>query len=147
MCLPQSSSAERFLRAVKEMSPDIVGHARSRLPGGKSSWNSLEDRYPHTLKCALDNLLWHACVFTPPCTTGRIEFLVEVNVPPCTRVEPASGDCHSRCHFLHPRRPAQPKMKSPPSANAEPDQVAKSLQDYKKPVLVTGDLNDVAWSG
>lgn len=144
--LTTNRQAQRFLALVKEMSPDIVVTLESDA-WWQSQLDSLEDRYPHTLKCPLDNLYGMHVYSRLPLHDGQIEFLVEDDVPSMhAMVELPSGDC-IRCHFLHPAPPSPTENEESAERDAELIMVAKSLQDYKKPVLVTGDLNDVAWSG
>lgn len=106
----------------------------------------LEETYPYTVKCPLDNLYGMHLYSRIPLHESEISYLVEEGVPSIhTQLEVSGGD-RIRAHFLHPYPPVPEYSDSSSERDAELILVAKSLQEFGEPTIVAGDLNDVAWS-
>jgi endonuclease/exonuclease/phosphatase (EEP) superfamily protein YafD len=81
-----------------------------------------------------------------PLSECHTEFLVEPDVPSMhALVHLRSGD-RIRVHLLHPTPPVPTENDTSSERDAELLIVAKSVSHADLPVIVTGDLNDVAWS-
>jgi endonuclease/exonuclease/phosphatase (EEP) superfamily protein YafD len=81
-----------------------------------------------------------------PITDSQIDFLVEPDIPSMhTSVSLPSGP-KIRTHFLHPAPPSPTENEESSERDAELIIVAKSVAEADVPVIVAGDLNDVAWS-
>jgi endonuclease/exonuclease/phosphatase (EEP) superfamily protein YafD len=81
-----------------------------------------------------------------PLKDSEIKYLVEPDVPSMhTLLHLPSGD-EIRMHFLHPAPPSPTENEASSERDAELIIVAKSVAETDAPVIVTGDLNDVAWS-
>ena len=76
----------------------------------------------------------------------KVEFLIEDDIPSIhTRVKFKSGqEFELRC--LHPRPPFPTEDERSTERDAELLVVGKNIKGKNVPVVVTGDLNDVAWS-
>jgi endonuclease/exonuclease/phosphatase (EEP) superfamily protein YafD len=81
-----------------------------------------------------------------PVLESKIEFLVEPEVPSIHALVQLPSGQPVRIHCLHPSPPSPTENEASSERDAELLVVAKSVADSKKPVIVTGDLNDVAWS-
>lgn len=106
----------------------------------------LEARMPHTIKCPLDNLYGMHVYSRLPLAERQISFLVENDVPSMhALVELATGDL-VRVHFLHPAPPSPTENVESAQRDAELVIVARATAGSDDPLVITGDLNDVAWS-
>lgn len=143
--LTTNRQAARFLALVDEMSPDIVVTLESDA-WWQDQLDALEPRYPHTLKCPLDNLYGMHVYSRLPLHDAQVDYLVENDVPSMHAMVELRSKQYVRVHFLHPAPPSPTENEASSERDAELIMVAKSLDGYRKPVVVTGDLNDVAWS-
>ena len=143
--LMPNREAEGLLDAIQQYDPDLV------LTVECDDWweerlRVLEDDYPQTLKHPLDNtygmLLYSRLDLIDP----EIKFLVEDDIPSMhMQVRLPGGDC-VWLHCIHPDPPNPKYADSTTERDAELLIVGKALQDFDEPVIVSGDLNDVAWS-
>lgn len=105
-----------------------------------------EASHPFTVHCPLPNtygmLLYSRLELLDP----EIRFLVQDDIPSIhTGVELASGD-RIELHCVHPRPPTPTENDRSTERDAELLLVGRSIRGSERPVVVAGDLNDVAWS-
>ena len=143
--LTPNREAEALLDLVRKYEPDILVTLES------DQWwqeylNSLEPDMPYTIKCPLDNLYGMHVYSRLPLENATVDYLVEKDVPSMhALVRMRSGD--QLCiHFLHPAPPSPTENPESAERDAELVVVARSVADSDEPIIVTGDLNDVAWS-
>lgn len=75
-----------------------------------------------------------------------IQFLVEPDVPSVHALVVLRSNTKVRIHFLHPAPPSPTENAASSERDAELLVIAKSVSDEHIPIIVAGDLNDVAWS-
>jgi endonuclease/exonuclease/phosphatase (EEP) superfamily protein YafD len=81
-----------------------------------------------------------------PLAEHEICYLVEDDIPSIhATLELRTGD-KVRAHFLHPAPPSPTENPESAERDAELVIVARSVAETDQPVIVAGDLNDVAWS-
>ena len=148
--LTSNHDSDKLLAIVEREQPDVLVTLESddwwqqRLDVLEA--DSEQYGYTHTLKCPLDNLYGMHVYSRLPLHDASIDFLVEEDVPSMhAQLELASGD-RVRVHFLHPAPPSPTENDESSERDAELIIVARSVADSQQPVIVTGDLNDVAWS-
>ncbi|MBT8138273.1 MAG: endonuclease/exonuclease/phosphatase family protein [Gammaproteobacteria bacterium] len=143
--LTPNRNAASLISLVKAQRPDVLVTLES------DSWweeqlKELETIFVYTIKCPLDNLYGMHVYSKLPLSNESIEFLVEEDVPSIhTEVQLRCGQI-VRMHFLHPAPPSPTENEESSERDAELLVVAKSVAEAVRPVIVTGDLNDVAWS-
>ncbi|MGS2719033.1 endonuclease/exonuclease/phosphatase family protein [Paraglaciecola aestuariivivens] len=143
--LMPNRSANKLLDLVKQYQPDILVTLET------DTWwqNALADLakdYPHRVSRPLDNLYGMHLYSKFPLLDVQVKDLIEDHVPSihCSLV--LANQQKVQCHFLHPAPPSPTENERATPRDKELMLVAKSLKDVTHPVIVTGDLNDVAWS-
>jgi endonuclease/exonuclease/phosphatase (EEP) superfamily protein YafD len=106
----------------------------------------LDPDYPYSIKCPLDNLYGMHVYSRLPLEDSEIQFLVEDDIPSMHTLVTLKSGHKVRMHFLHPTPPSPTEHEESTQRDAELLVVAKSVAGLDTPVIVAGDLNDVAWS-
>ena len=143
--LTSNKNSQDLIEQVHQNDPDILVTLESDV-WWQSQLDILEDDYPYTVKCPLDNLYGMHVYSKFPLMNSQIEFLVEDDRPSIHALILMPSGHQVRVHFLHPAPPSPTENLKSSERDAELIIVAKSVADAKIPIIVTGDLNDVAWS-
>jgi endonuclease/exonuclease/phosphatase (EEP) superfamily protein YafD len=145
--LMPNRNAEGLIDLIRNHQPDIFVTLES------DSWwqeqlDVLEKDFPHALKCPLDNLYGMHVYSRMPLEDSAIQYLVEDDIPSIHTLVVMPCGKKVRMHFLHPTPPSPTEHEESTQRDAELLVVAKSVADagLETPVIVAGDLNDVAWS-
>ncbi len=143
--LMTNKNAAGLLDIVRDNDPDIL------LTLETDEWWErqlavLEKDYPHCVKCPLDNLYGMHVYSKLVLHENAIEYLVEDGVPSIHAEIDVGNRVRVRAHFVHPYPPVPEYSDSSQERDAELIVIAKSLQGCEAPIIVAGDLNDVAWS-
>lgn len=143
--LQTNRDADRLLDVVQAADADVVlcvetdDWWRERL-------DTLAASRPHTLKCALPNTYGMLLYSRLPLEDPSIDFLIEADVPSMqARVRLRNGSL-VWLNCVHPRPPAPGESEASLARDGELLLVGKRVRESPDPVIVCGDLNDVAWS-
>lgn len=138
-------NAEKLLALIDENDPDIMVTLETDIWWQKKL-DVLEEEYPFTIKCPLENTYGMHVYSKYMLLDPKISFLIEDDVPSMSaRVVLPLGE-KVLIYFLHPAPPSPTENDTSIERDAELLLIAKEVKDMKEPVIVTGDMNDVAWS-
>ncbi|MEZ5651757.1 MAG: endonuclease/exonuclease/phosphatase family protein [Burkholderiaceae bacterium] len=135
-----------FVTLVRSQNPDILVTLETDLRWQREL-GALHDQFPHRLDCPLDNLYGMHVFSRLPLVDPRIQYLVEEQIPSMHLEVKPWADRDGIClHFVHPAPPSPSENEESTERDAELLVVAKAVRDDPRPLIVAGDLNDVAWS-
>ncbi len=141
--LMDNRMAHKYLTVLNDINPDII------LTTEADQWwsdqlEALDSSYPYHLKYPLDNTYGMILHSKFPLLNPLVEFLVEPKVPSIhSDIRLPDGQVF-RLIGLHPRPPRPDEDTT--ARDAELIIIAERSKKLDQPVLVLGDLNDVAWS-
>ena len=143
--LMTNRNADKLTGLIKQYQPDVFVTLESDL-WWQQQLEQLSSAYPYSIKCPLDNLYGMHVYSRLALHHAAIQFLVEADIPSMhTEVELRSGQ-RLVMHFVHPAPPSPTENASSAPRDAELLVLAASVAKSQRPLIVTGDLNDVAWS-
>ncbi|MDQ3257695.1 MAG: endonuclease/exonuclease/phosphatase family protein, partial [Acidobacteriota bacterium] len=143
--LMSNRDAERLRRIIREQNPDVI------LTVETDRWwqeqlKEFELTHPHTVHCPLENtygmLLYSRLELVRP----EVKFIVEVDIPSIHALMKLPNGKEVEIHCLHPRPPFPTEAMQSTERDAELLIVGRGIKKCDTPVIVMGDLNDVAWS-
>lgn len=143
--LQDNRNAAALLAVVREADPDVVLALEA-----DDWWNEqlapLAQTHPHTVLQPQGNtygmLLFSRLELVEP----ELSFLVQDDIPSIHTTLKLPSGREIRLHCLHPRPPAPAESESSVVRDAELLIVGRTVRKDPRPVVVMGDMNDVAWS-
>lgn len=141
--LMTNRNVRQYLDIIRRENPDVIVLAET-----DTYWEhclrAIENDYPYTMKCPLANTYGMLLYSRFELTEEAMLFRIQQDVPSFrATLRIATGD-QVELHCLHPRPPHIGVDTLP--RDAELLVVAREVKDSPKAILVTGDMNDVAWS-
>jgi len=143
--LEHNREVEPLLAQVRAEKPDLV------LVLEIDEWwaerlGALDDDYPHSLLYPLKNTYGIGLLSKLELVDPQIRKLIETDIPSIdTRVVLANGR-EVQLYGVHPEPPAPAENKRSTERDAELVRVGLAAKKSTLPVIVAGDMNDVAWS-
>lgn len=143
--LTPNRNAPALIDLVRAHQPDVLVTLETDA-WWQQQLQPLETDYPHRVACPLDNLYGMHVYSRLPLRDTEISYLVEPDVPSIHTSVQVAPELAVRMHFLHPAPPSPTENAESTERDVELLLVARSLEAEDGPTIVTGDLNDVAWS-
>ena len=143
--LTPNHEVRKLISLVEKHQPDVLVTLESD-EWWENQLSGLEVSMPETIKCPQDNLYGMHVYSRLPLHEKEISFLVEDSVPSIHAILGMPDGTRVRVHFLHPAPPSPTENLKSAERDAELIIVARSVADSDQPIIVAGDLNDVAWS-
>lgn len=137
--------AAKYLAFLQDLDPDVIMIVETDYWWAKQM-QPLTKSHPYTLQVPLENTYGMLLYSRLELMDSHVKFLVEEDIPSVhTKIKLASGDL-IQFHGLHPTPPVPGENPRSTERDKEILMIAKQAKACKIPVIVAGDLNDVAWS-
>lgn len=106
----------------------------------------LEQNFPHTVLYPLDNTYGIALYSRLELINPKVRFLIQQDIPSLDVQFKLPNGQLIHLYGLHPRPPSPSENYRSTERDAELLMTGLKIRDETDPVIVAGDLNDVAWS-
>lgn len=138
-------NADKYLTYLQELNPDVIMVVETDNWWAKQL-QPLKHSHPYAIEVPLENTYGMLLYSRLELTDTYVKYLVEPDIPSVhTKIKLPSGDL-IQFHGLHPTPPVPGENPRSTERDKEILMVAKDAKESKIPVIVAGDLNDVAWS-
>lgn len=136
---------DKCLECIRKHEPDIIVLVETDA-WWRSQLSPLDNDYPYRVLEPLENTYGMMLYSKLELIEPKVKFLIEEGIPSIhTRVRLPSGDIFV-LYCLHPQPPVPQENPRSTERDAEILTIGKEAKASKLPVIVAGDLNDVAWS-
>ncbi len=136
---------ERFIRVVRNYDPQIVIALETDQEWTDTLQSALGADYPHIMAAPLANTYGMILMSRIPFQNEKVRYLIEDDIP-SFRLDLEKEGREVRMYVVHPRPPVMTESDSSLQRDAELVVVGREASESSLPVIVIGDLNDVAWS-
>ena len=134
----------KLIEHVRNKQPDFLVTLESNEKWQKGI-SELESQYPYRKYCPLENLYGMHLYSKIPLKEVMLRFLIEDDVP-SMKVKINRHGQDVTLYFLHPKPPSPTENTYAKPRDVELTLVGHEIAKIKGPIIVAGDLNDVAWS-
>lgn len=143
--LMPNRSANKLIDLVRKHSPDILVTLESN-EWWETALEELHEEYPFRVPVPKDNLYGMHVYSKLELRNVEVSYLVEKDVPSVSCQAMLNENFGICCYFVHPAPPSPTENETAKPRDVELFKIAKQVNPDKYPTIVTGDLNDVAWS-
>lgn len=143
--LQTNRESERLIGVLREADADVMLFVETD-DWWRERLDVLLRTHPHAVQRPLSNTYGMLLYSRLPLQDASIDFLVEPDIPSIQARVKLADDTNVWLNCVHPRPPAPGENEDSKERDAELLLVGKRVCDATQPVVVCGDLNDVAWS-
>jgi len=140
-----NTNSKGCLAEIYKNNPDIV-----LLLETNSRWDNdtaeLAVKYPFNIKAALENTYGMLLYSKLELNDAQVHYIVEDDIPSIHGILTLKSGQKVQLYCVHPTPPVPQENPRSTERDKELLLVADKAKDSKLPVIVIGDLNDVAWS-
>ncbi len=134
----------QFIEMVESYSPDLVVALETDQGWADTLINSLSD-YEYVQSEPLDNTYGMLLLSRIPFVKSETKYRVKDDIPSFD-IDIELGGREVSIYVVHPRPPSPSESDSTTQRDAELVMVGREADKNPNPVIVVGDMNDVAWS-
>ncbi|WP_244214305.1 endonuclease/exonuclease/phosphatase family protein [Pedobacter jejuensis] len=140
----ENRQSATYYGLIEKCKPDVILMVETNK-WWQTQMDVLEKEYPYQIKVPLENT-YGMLLYSKLELNGEVKFLVEEDIPSIeTDVKLSSGQT-VKLFCLHPQPPVPQENPRSTERDKEILLVAEKAKKCDLPVVVMGDLNDVAWS-
>jgi endonuclease/exonuclease/phosphatase (EEP) superfamily protein YafD len=143
--LQTNRESERLIRVLTAADADVMLFVETD-DWWRKRLDVFLETHPHTVQCALPNTYGMLLYSRLPLLDTSIDFLVQPDIPSIQAQVELARETTVWLNCVHPRPPAPGESDESLERDAELFLVGKRVCAARQPVVVCGDLNDVAWS-
>lgn len=143
--LTPNRASQKLIDTVYKNDPDVLLTVESDKWWEKQL-EELEKQYPYTVKIPLDNLYGMHLYSKKELLDTTVHYHIKKDIPSIETHVDLDNGTRIKLYCTHPEPPSPTESETSTPRDGELLLIAKKLQHDSTPVLVFGDLNDVAWS-
>lgn len=143
--LQDNTDFDRFLKHFKNANPDIAILLETNI-WWQDKLSVLKEEYPYTVEYPLENYYGIILLSKLKLKNTEVKFLVSDEIPSIHASVKLRNNSWVKLYCLHPMPPSPTENEKSLDRDAELLIVAKEIKKEDYPIIVLGDLNDVAWS-
>lgn len=138
-------NADGLLQIISSAKPDVVLLLETNY-WWKEAVNELEEVFPYSIQYPLENTYGMMLFSKFPLKHESINFIIDEEIPSFHTFVALKNGESVELYCLHPTPPVPGENDASTERDAELLVVAKNVRDKTNPIIVAGDMNDVAWS-
>ncbi|GGE29764.1 endonuclease/exonuclease/phosphatase family protein [Psychroflexus planctonicus] len=143
--LMDNTKYQYVLHLIQEYNPDVLLLLETNATW-ENAMKDLESNYTYCIKIPQENLYGMHLYSKFPLHDTQVRYVVKKQIPSIkAKIELPSGQ-KIQVYAMHPKPPNPSEAGHSTNRDAELLIIGKEAKKSKLPVIVFGDLNDVAWS-